>query len=88
MEILKNVGVKVHISRVRNEIGKCYDSGCPYFPSAFANLGGLNRHIYIKICPEMTTRCENKTWPEFWQDMCRNNNNTDDPIVRGSANND
>ena len=42
---LKKVGMEVHISRLHNEIGKSYDLECPYCPSTFANLGGLNRHI-------------------------------------------
>ena len=73
-ENLKKVGIKVHISRVHNEIGKSYDLKCPYCPSIFANLGGLNRHIYNKICPEHDTTQSQKTWPTIWLDMCRQNN--------------
>ena len=67
------------MSRVRSEIGKSYDVEWPYFPSTFANLGGLKRHIYNKICPEMNNKCENRTCPDIWQDMCRKNNDANDP---------
>ena len=41
----KKVGIKAHISRVRNELGVTYDLEYPYPPSIFGNLGGLSRHI-------------------------------------------
>ena len=44
-ENTKKVGIKVHMSRVRSEIRGSYDAECPYCPSTFANLGGLNRHL-------------------------------------------
>ena len=73
-ENAKKVGIKVHMSRVHNEIGKTYDVKCPYCPSIFANLGGLNRHIYNYICPELKNKYIIKTWPEIWNDMCTENN--------------
>ena len=78
------MGIKVHMSRVHNGIGKSYDIDCPYCPSIFANLGGLNRHIYNKICPEMNHKCINKTWPKIWLDMCWKNMNGERPTVRES----
>ena len=42
--------------------------------ATFANLGGVNRHIYNKISPELKIAQLNKTCPQIWNDMCRQNN--------------
>ena len=78
----KKVGIKVHISRKHNELGKSYDVECPYCPSIFYTLGGLNRHIYDKICPKKKSTIEVKTWPQIWKDICDRNHPGISPLSR------
>ena len=72
---------------MRSEIGGTYDVECPYFPSTFDNIGGINGHIYNKICPEVTKKCVDKTWPRTRHDICKKNNSAENPIGHGSVSN-
>ena len=72
----KKGGIKVRISGKHNELGKSYAVDGTYFPSTFRTLGGLNRHIYNKICAGQETAINMKQWPKIWNDMYRGNNPT------------
>ena len=72
-EYITKCGIKQHISRVRNELGRASGIWRPYFPSSFSTIGELNIHIYDKICPSKANAIETKSWPDIWNDVCQIN---------------
>ena len=62
--------LKVHMSRQHNELGKTYDVECPYCPSTFANLAGLNRHIYNHKYPEIEKRTTPQDMAAWYGGIC------------------
>ena len=55
-ETIKKVGIKVQLTRKRNEVKKSYSRECPRFPQTFNNLGRLDRQLWYTM-PKMRYAC-------------------------------